>query len=152
VKGPFPRLSRLWRDRRGGTAVEFALISLVMMTWIFGIMEIARAFWTYQIIQEVAVQGARCMSILSSSCASGGSYSSTAAQTYMVNVASKLGLTLPASDINPVRLVACAGVADQHFSSVTITYTFKTNMPALIPQLSSIVLTASSCSYDTTQS
>jgi Flp pilus assembly protein TadG len=137
----------LWRDRRGGTAVEFALVSLVMMTWIFGIMEIARAFWTYQIIQEVAVQGARCMGIKASSCAPGGTYSATAAQTYMVGVASKLGLTLPASDIAPNRPAVCATVTG--FSSVTISYTFNTNLPALIPQLSSIVLTASSCNFNT---
>jgi Flp pilus assembly protein TadG len=128
-------------------AVEFALVSLVMMTWIFGIMEVARAFWTYQIIQEVAVQGARCMGVKSSSCAPGGSYSATAAQAYMVAVASNLGLTLPASDITATRPATCATIAN--FSSVSISYTFTTNVPVLIPSLSSVVLTASSCAYDT---
>ena len=147
VKGPFWRGGRLRGDRRGMAAVEFALVSLVMMMWIFGIMEVARAFWTYQIIQEVAIQGARCMGIKSSSCAPGGSYSAAAAQSYMVAVASNLGLTLPASDIAPTRPATCASI--QGFSSVSISYTFQTNMPALIPALSSVVLTASSCAYDT---
>ncbi len=127
-------------------AVEFALVSLVMMTWIFGIMEVARAFWTYQIIQEVAIQGARCMGIVSSSCASGGAYDAAAAQNYMVTVAANLGLTLPTSNIVATRPTNCAGTPG--FSSVSINYNFQTNVPVLIPSLSAVMLTASSCAYD----
>jgi Flp pilus assembly protein TadG len=127
-------------------AVEFALVSLVMMTWIFGIMEIARAYWAYQIIQEVAIQGARCMAVLSSSCSSGGAFSSSAANSYMVTLASNLGLTLPAADITATRPASCAGTSG--FSSVAISYTFTTNVPVLIPSWSSVVLTANSCAFD----
>jgi Flp pilus assembly protein TadG len=128
-------------------AVEFALVSLMMLTWIFGIMEIARAFWTYQIIQEVAIQGARCMGILSSGCASGGAFDSGSATKYMVGVAANLGLTLPAADIVATRPTNCANTAG--FSSVAITYNFTTNLPLLIPSFKSINLSASSCFYNT---
>ena len=128
-------------------AVEFALVSLLMMTWIFGLMEVARAYWTYQIIQEVAIQGARCMGVLSSSCASGGAYSASTAQSYMVTVASNLGMTLPADDIVVARPASCAGTAG--FSAVSINYNFKTLMPTLIPSLSTVPLTANSCAFNT---
>ena len=128
-------------------AVEFALVSLVMFTWIFGMTEVARAYWTYQIIQEVAIQGARCMGILSNSCAAGGAYSADSARTFMVGLAANLGLTLPSTDINPARPTACANT--QGFSSVTINYQFNTNVPVLIPSLSTVMLTASSCYFNT---
>jgi Flp pilus assembly protein TadG len=137
----------LRRDRRALAAVEFALVSMMMMTWIFGMMEIARAYWTYQIIQEVAILGARCMGVISNSCASGGAYSASAAKTYMVTQASNLGLTLPASDIAVTRPANCASMPG--FSSVSINYTFKTNVPVMIPSLSSVTLTASSCYFNT---
>ena len=128
-------------------AVEFALVSLMMLMWIFGIMEVARAFWTYQIIQEVAIQGARCMGILSSSCASGGAFNSGSAKNYMVELAANLGLTLPSTDIVATRPTACANTAG--FSSVTISYNFTTNVPVLVPSLSSVMLNASSCFFNT---
>ncbi|HET6606881.1 MAG TPA: TadE/TadG family type IV pilus assembly protein [Rhodopila sp.] len=127
-------------------AVEFALVSLMMMTWIFGIMETARAFWTYQIIQEVAIQGARCMGILSSGCTAGGTFDAGTAQKYMVGLAANLGLTLPATDIEATRPTTCANTAG--FSSVVITYNFTTNLPMLIPALKSINLNASSCFFN----
>lgn len=128
-------------------AVEFALVALVMMTWIFGMMEIARAYWTYQIIQQVAIQGARCMGVLSSSCATAGAYSASAAKTYMATQASNLGLTLPTTDITVTRPASCASTTG--FSQVSISYNFKTNVPVLIPSLSSVTLTATSCYFNT---
>jgi Flp pilus assembly protein TadG len=128
-------------------AVEFAMVFLLMMTWIFGIMEVARAFWTYQIIQEVAVQGARCMGIISTNCSVGGTYDATTSQNYMVTLAGNLGLTLPIADIVLTRPTNCAGTTG--FSQVTISYNFQTLMPMLIPSLSAIQLTASSCAYNT---
>jgi hypothetical protein len=128
-------------------AVEFALVSLLMFGWIFGILEVARAFWTYQIIQEVAIQGARCMGILSAPCAPGNAFDAPSARNYMVGVAASLGLTLPAADIVPTRPTACANTPG--FSSVVINYMFQTELPVLIPSLSSVQLSASSCFVNT---
>ena len=138
--------ARLRRDRRGGAAIEFSIICLLMMVWIFGMMEVARAFWTYQIMQEVAIQGARCMGILSSSCASGGTYSSSAATSYIITTASELGLTLTSSNIALARPASCASTSG--FSSVTINYTFTATVPLMVPSLSSIALSAKSCYYN----
>ncbi len=145
--GTHRRRQDLRRDRRGLAAVEFALVSLMMMTWIFGMMEIARAYWTYQIIQQVAIEGARCMGVLSSSCSSAGAYSASAAKTYMVTQAANLGLTLPSADITSSRPATCASTTG--FSAVSISYNFTTNVPVLIPSLSSVTLTASSCYFNT---
>lgn len=128
-------------------AIEFALVSLIMFVWIFGMMEVARAFWTYQILQEVAIQGARCMGVLATGCSSGGAYSASATQSYIAARASALGLTLPAADIVATHSTSCAGTSG--FSTVAISYRFTTTMPILIPSLSSITLHVSSCYYDT---
>jgi Flp pilus assembly protein TadG len=37
------RLSRFWRDRRGVSAVEFALIAPVLMIFYFGMAELTEA-------------------------------------------------------------------------------------------------------------
>src|SRR5690242_15265013 len=79
----------------GAAAVEFAMVALVMLTLMFGIMEFARAYWTREILAEVATEGARCVALLASGCASGGAYSLDASTNYIVNVASARGLTLP---------------------------------------------------------
>jgi TadE-like protein len=128
-------------------AVEFALVSMMMFGWIFGIMEVARAFWTYQIIQEVAIQGARCMGILSADCASGNAYDAGSATAYIKALAVRLGLTLPPdAKIVLTYPTTCGGIAG--FSKVVISYEFTTQLPVLIPALSGIQLTASSCFFN----
>lgn len=141
------RLRVLQNDKRGLAALEFALVSLMLLTWIFGMMEVARAYWSYQVIQTVAIDGARCMGVLSTSCASSGAYDATSAKSYIVSRASALGLTIPADDITATRPATCAGT--DGFSSVSISYNFSSIMPAILPALSSLTLTASSCYFNT---
>lgn len=147
---PPRRPRRLRRDRRGVAAVEFALVSLMMLTWIFGIMEVARAFWTYQIIQEVAIQGARCIGIRSSSCTVGSTFDLGAAKNYMVGLAANLGMTLPQAAIveatHSAVLTDCANQTG--FSLVKINYNFAASVPGLVPSLSHIPLSASSCFFN----
>ncbi|HQT78831.1 MAG TPA: TadE/TadG family type IV pilus assembly protein, partial [Rhodopila sp.] len=121
---------------RGVTSIEFALVALVLMLWIFGIMEAARAYWTYQIIEEVAIEGARCMGVLASGCSSGGAYSASATTTYIQTLASSRGLSIPASDITLTRPAVCASLSS--FSQVDISYTFNTEVPSLIPAFNAL--------------
>ena len=137
-----PRLGR-----RGMATVEFALVALLLMTWIFGMIDIARAFWTYQIMEQVAVSGARCMGVLASGCSSSGAYSSTAAQAYIVNLASQMGLSITANNLALSRPANCANTAG--FSQVTVNYVFNTASPVLLPALSGINLTSTACYYNT---
>ena len=43
----------------GATTVEFAVVLVVLMTFLFGIMEFGRALYTYHFLSEVAREGTR---------------------------------------------------------------------------------------------
>lgn len=48
-----------WRNERGSTLVEFALVLLIAMTILLGIMEFGRAVWIYGTIAHAAREGTR---------------------------------------------------------------------------------------------
>jgi Flp pilus assembly protein TadG len=54
---PAPRWRPLERQR-GTAAVEFALIAIVFFTLVFGILEVARAMYLFNTLQEVTRRGA----------------------------------------------------------------------------------------------
>jgi Flp pilus assembly protein TadG len=138
---------RIIADTKAVAAIEFALVGMVMMSFMFGMMEVARAYWDVQIIEEVAIEGARCMGIVASSCASGGAYSSTATTTYIETLSGQRGLQLTATNLTLTRPTTCGGTSG--FSQVAITYTFTSQVSALIPALASVPLSTSACYYDT---
>ena len=53
------RLRRLERNEQGAELIEFALVSLLLLTLLFGIMEFGRAIWIYNTVAHVAREGAR---------------------------------------------------------------------------------------------
>lgn len=61
------------RDERGQTLVEFALIAPLFFMMIFGIMEGANIFHTWEAVQHSAEMGARYAVTGRDSCSSGGS-------------------------------------------------------------------------------
>lgn len=61
-------IRHLFRDRRGATAVEFALVAPAMLAMIFLLLEGGRMIWTQQVLQETAFAAARCMALKSSDC------------------------------------------------------------------------------------
>jgi Flp pilus assembly protein TadG len=138
---------RAFRHANGGTAaIEFAFLALPFLTLAFAIFEFGRACWTLEALQESATQGARCIGVQSSSCYSGGSYSSSATTTYVQGVAGGWGISVPSADIVPTQSTSCGTVAG--FAQVQITYTFKTVVAKLIPALANQTLTATSCFPD----
>ena len=98
-----PEITRITATEDGATAVEFALVAPMFLMLVFGAIEFGRVLWTEQALQETALAGARCMAIAqgtnpNGSCTSSGSYSSTGkTKTYMQNVASGWGLTVPSA-------------------------------------------------------
>jgi TadE-like protein len=133
----------------GATAVEFALVLPMFLMLVFGAIEFGRFLWTQEALQETAIAGARCVAIAqgsnptSSPCASSGSYSATNAKSYIQQIASGWGLSIPSSGINPdpVGSGGCTGL-----SQVTLTSTFNSVVPNLV-QLGAggITMTASAC-------
>ncbi len=47
------------RDERGAELIEFGLISILVLTLMFGIMEFGRGIWIYGTVAHLAREGAR---------------------------------------------------------------------------------------------
>ena len=144
---------RRWRhlltDRDGVVAMEFAISASALMLLTLGTIEFGRLLWTQEALNATAIQTARCIGVLASSCASGGAYSATNTTSYAETVASGWGITLAASDItatNDQTSGACAGTAQGTFAQVSIAYTFQSVVPGLLTMLSNGEnLTAQAC-------
>ena len=141
--------TELCRARRAVAALEFALLAVPLLLIVLGIIEFGRVLWTREALQMTAVQGARCMGILASSCASTGSYSSTNTTSYIESVAAAWGVTLTGSNLTLTRNstnTACAPTGGTpNISEVTITYTFHTMVPGMLTMLSSNSLGGHAC-------
>ena len=120
----------LARDRRGATAVEFALIATPLFLFLFGIEETARAMWTQAAINMAVEDGARYSSV------SGPTGSCTAAATVKSYAAARAwGMSLPSGDFTATT-AACG-------CQVTASVPFTPIVPNLVPY--NITLTASAC-------
>ena len=137
-------LVRRWlAGQGGGTAVEFSLVIMTMFTLLFGVTEFGWYMWTANALQQTAIQSARCMGVLATSCASGAAYSSSRTLSYVQTVASTYGITVPSAGVTLSTSATCGGAVG--FSSVTINYTFRTVVPNLITGLSSVAMSQSAC-------
>jgi Flp pilus assembly protein TadG len=125
------------------------LVAPIFLMLVFGTIEYGRLLWTKQALQQTAIAGARCMAIAqgqiqNSSCASGGSYNTTSTQTYIQNIASGWGLSIPTANITLNNAATCGGTTG--FSQVTLTSTFNTPVPAIVLlPAGGTTLTATAC-------
>ena len=133
-------LARFKCDTRGVAAIEFGIVVVPLLLFMFGIIEFSRAFWAKEALQQTAVDTARCMGLgLSTS----GCTSTSGGQAYAVSVGNTWGLTIPTSNVTITTGTTCGGVSG--FVTVHITYTFKTVVPDLIAGLFNDTLYASAC-------
>lgn len=72
-------LIRLRRDRRGASAVEFAIILPLLLMLVFGIMEFGRALWTQNALHYSVEQAARCATVDTTTCGTASQIASYAA-------------------------------------------------------------------------
>ncbi|MEN3973801.1 TadE/TadG family type IV pilus assembly protein [Emcibacter sp. SYSU 3D8] len=137
-------LRRFFGDDTGASAVEFALVVVPLLLFIFGTVEFSRLMWTRQSMQSLAIEAARCMGILQPQCISGTTYNAANTRNYVISRAGKLGVPLTSSDIALNNSDSCKSVSG--FSTVTITYTFSSVAPRLVTALTgSTNLSASAC-------
>jgi len=123
------KLTRIARDERGASALEFALIAPAFFLFIFGIIEFGLLFWTQIGLQHGAEMAARCASINANLCLTNNPSTIT---TYAMQQA--YGLTLPVSTFT-YSTAACG-------NQVSATYSFAfVGMPNLGP----LTITAQSC-------
>jgi Flp pilus assembly protein TadG len=126
------------------TAVEFAICGLAMTLIVVGFVEFGRLVWTFEVLQEVAAEGARCMGLGAGSCATAGVYSSAKTQTYVMNLATSRGVTITAATITLSNVATCGGASG--FSQISINYHFTTAAPALLTSLvNGFTVPASAC-------
>ena len=133
-------LARFKRDRRGVAAVEFAIVIVPLLLFMFGIIEFSRAYWAKEALQQTAVDTARCMGLALST---SGCTTTAGGQAYAVSVGNTWGLTIPTSNVTITTATTCGGVSG--FVTVHITYTFNTVVPGLIAGLFGDTLYASAC-------
>ena len=120
-------------DRRATTAVEFAVCALGMMLIVVGFIEFGRLVWTFEVLQDVASEGARCMGLGANACAAAGVYSAANTTTYVVGLANSRGVVITAATVALNNAATCGGASG--FSQVSITYDFTTAAPALLTSL-----------------
>jgi Flp pilus assembly protein TadG len=132
------------RGCSGNTAMEFALVAPVFLALVFGIVEYSRYLWMLQALQQAAVEGARCMAIPQSACASGGSYNATNTTSRIQQIGNQWGVSIPSGGVTLSANASCGGTTG--FSKVTITSTFNSAVPQLV-QLAAggTSLTATAC-------
>jgi hypothetical protein len=139
-----PWATSLARARQATTAVEFAICALALMMIVVGFVEFGRLVWTFEVLQEAASEGARCMGLGASSCASAGAYSSANTTNYVVSVATARGVAIKAAAIALNNAAVCGGASG--FSQVSISYDFTTVAPALLASLvDGFTVPASAC-------
>ena len=120
---------RIWRDQRGATALEFALLAPVFVLLIFGIIALGMLFWTQVGLQHGVQMAARCASVNTVLCPNNDPNAITAYATQQA-----LGLSLPPSTF-AYSVPACG-------NQVSASYTFQ--FPTIL-NLNPLTLTAQSC-------
>jgi Flp pilus assembly protein TadG len=121
------KLSTIWRDNRGASAIEFAMTAPLFFLFIFGIIEFGLLFWTQLGLQHGAELAARCASVNSTLCPNSSAVTSYAAQQ-------AFGLTLPSQTFT-YSTPACG-------NQVSASYAFQ--FPEVL-NLSPLTLTAQAC-------
>ena len=144
-------LIQLHRTRKAVAALEFAVLAIPLLLLVLGILEFGRLMWVREALQMTANQGARCMGVVASSCASSGTYDAPTTTTYIENIAHNWGITLVGANVTLARPSTNANCLPTlttpltPMSEVTITYTFQTAVPQLFDMLVGKSLTSHAC-------
>jgi Flp pilus assembly protein TadG len=130
-------MRRLPWDRRGSTAIEFAIVSFPFFLICLGMIEAGIIFWTQNAMQSAATLGARCAATGNSACSNVAAYVSSAVANWAV------ADTVPTSEVSVQTAGTCNGTAGTAII-VSITHHFwgSAQMP---PPFSSLTSTVSSC-------
>lgn len=109
------RFHRLWRDRRGGAAIEFAFVGPVFITLMLGALELGRMYYVRQSMEYATEQAAR--------------YYSLNPSVATTTVTTQLNGFLPGGISNGVTVSYadtsnCNGNANVKCTTLTVTYPF----------------------------
>ncbi|MBN9490656.1 MAG: pilus assembly protein [Alphaproteobacteria bacterium] len=109
------RFSHLWRDRRGGAAIEFAFVGPVFIALMLGAVELGRMYYVRQSMEYATEQAARYYSL-----------NPSAATT---TITSQLNGFLPGRISSGVTVsyadtLNCNGNSNVKCTTLTVTYPF----------------------------
>ena len=107
--------SRIARED-GGTTVEFAVVLVVFLTFLFGIMDFSRALYVYHFVCEVAREGSR--------------YAMVRGSTYGASCATVATASCAATDANVTSYIRSKVPLAIQSSSVSVTTTWPGTAPA----------------------
>jgi Flp pilus assembly protein TadG len=136
-------LRRFLASEHGGSAVEFSLVVTSFCMVLLAAVEYGWYMWSANALQQTALQTARCMGILQSDCAPSRVYSSTSTTAFARGIAAGYGVNVPAAGVALDINASCGGASD--LSQVTLTYSYQSSAPILLPGLSNSPLTAQAC-------
>ena len=105
----------LWRDRRGGAAIEFAVIAPFLFTLVLGSVDLGRMFYVGQGLQYAAEQGARYYTVNPTTASSNVT---TQIQTYMP------GGMGPSVNVSYADAASCNSNSSVTCTTITATYSF----------------------------
>lgn len=127
------------RADSGATAVEFALVIGPLLLLIVGIIEGGRLMWSANALDEIAINGARCLGIYAPGCAIGETIMPDQTISYIRQAAQSWGLALDPSEISLATDAGCA--VETGFLRVALAMRFD----SILPVLDGTVLTAEAC-------
>lgn len=127
---------RLVRGTRGASAVEFALVTPVLLSLLLGLVEYGRLMWTRQVVYETAFNTARCASMDNAICGN-----STTIKSYAVTRGGKNGIVLTQGEVTPTLATACNGYTSNR---VVIAHAMTTVLPAWLLAFPTTI-TATAC-------
>jgi Flp pilus assembly protein TadG len=113
------------RDNRGQTLVEFALASIVLLSTIFGTLEFGIAVWRYNMVADLAQEGARWASVRGANSGGGGA-SAAQVQAYVQSRA-------PGFDVTVTTTPAPSTLNAGETVTVVVQSTY-TSLTRLVPQ------------------
>lgn len=88
-------LRRLFQRQGGATLVEFAVSLSAMLTFVFVMLEVCIAIYTYAMVSDCAKEGSRWAITRGSTCQTSGSNSCTATHTQIEAHATGMGFPNP---------------------------------------------------------
>ena len=130
-------------DRRGTTALEFAIIAPVFLALLFAAIEYGRLFWTLQAMQLASDKTARCVASGNSVCSSASTYAINTAAGYGATGLTSAGVTIQ----NPLTTTSagpsCTPSSGNTAVRVQFSLTFATVVPGLLPGMPTTLATVS---------
>ena len=119
------------RSQDGAVAIEFAIVSLLFISFVLGVFEFSRLLWVKQAVTDVAARAARCAT-------AGDANSATACTNnpeindFAIAEAASMGILLVRNDVTVGQDVQCNGY---RANQVDITFDFISPVADLIPGL-----------------